>query len=126
MKQKLIISASENQFKEDIDDMINQGFKHITGSTFIKALPSTVDIENGECLNDIDHVFTIVLKGEKDRVIVSRNPKAFTMSVNEVLGIQNMSIVVGSMTIDPILLDGFQEAVLRMYETYYCCGFYKE
>lgn len=125
MIQFLVLETTEVDFFKSMDEKLKDGYRVIAGATYIKSLLTSLSSVTGEILNDIDHIFTVAIRSDKDYFLFSKNISTFVKEVNTYLATPGNVLVTGSLSIDLVYLNNYLKST-RVRQTYYCCCLYKE
>lgn len=116
--QAFVIETTQELFLSSVGGYINNGYKLIAGSSYIKSLPENINIMSGQVLNDIEHVFSVAVRDHADHLIFSKNISLFREEVN--IQLKKSNTVIGSLYLSAILKDNYEKC-RRKQTTYYSC-----
>lgn len=123
--QKILLENSKTVFLKKLNSNLQEGFHIITGSMYCKSVVTDLDLMQGKLLNDVEHIFSIVLScNNNDSMIFSNQSTKFKKEVNSLLYSNDFEIIVGS----TYITSSFKPQYIncrRGWVTFYSCCLYR-
>jgi len=126
MEQIFIFEPTYQDFKKEVAIQKQNGFAHVTGSTYIKSIETGSPEQNKIAeLNDVLEFYSINLYNDygEEKLAIQNDPDNFYSMITEYLE-KDFKITTGSIYIETIKLDGYSD-IKRCYTTWFCCVMYK-